>query len=298
MPGRKKDIYWSLALTLYCAAGESFLYGVYVVLFWFCIKALRGSNIPYRRSLTVAVSVIFCSSTFHVVLQLVNAAELMLELLHHSCLAPREWDKINIAMGALYITNNLIADGIFIYRCYCIWDRSKRIIVVPILFLITAGGLGYASVITCGMDDIAEFLFITWLFPLSLTFSVLTNVLLMALTAGRIWWIARGAREIMGPEVVKQYRTVVAMILESGALYVTPGVLYLMFMGIAPSSTVVIFAALAQIVGIAPTIIVLRVGRGKTVDSVDSFRAGGDPEDDKVLHLRPLSGKPNFLEMV
>ncbi|KAJ7473438.1 hypothetical protein FB451DRAFT_1249284 [Mycena latifolia] len=275
-------------VTLISFQAEWVLYGINVILFCFCIRTLRRTcRIPHRRALLAAVSVMFLFCTLHAALQLVNAAELMLSLLSHSKFAARRWDQINIAMGVFYVTTNLIADAIFIYRCYGIWGFRKRIISVPIVLLVATGCLGYTSVALCGLEGLAEFLFITWLFPLSIVFSVMTNALLMALTAGRIWWIARGARAIMGPAVVKQYRTVIAMILESGALYCIPGLLYLIFLGISPSSTTVIFAALAQIVGIAPTIIVVRVGLGNSVDSVDSFRAGGPQVDEMVLDLRP-----------
>ncbi|KAJ7310024.1 hypothetical protein DFH08DRAFT_484450 [Mycena albidolilacea] len=271
MPDRN-EINWSRELFLYCVAAEWFLYGIYVVLFCFCVKTLRRCRVRHRRALFIAISVIFLFCTLHWILQLVNAGELLTvleeraqEKAHVQRLKKvttkelmEKWNQINIVMGALYVTSNLIADGIFIYRCYCIWGFRMRIIVVPIVLLVATGCLGYASVIACGLEGFSEFLFINWFFPLAVVFSVLTNLLLMALTAGRIWWIARGARAVMGPTVVKQYRTVIAMILESGALYCTPGLLYLIFFAIRPSSTQVIFAALAQVVGIAPTIIVVR----------------------------------------
>ncbi|KAJ7215099.1 hypothetical protein B0H12DRAFT_358545 [Mycena haematopus] len=295
----RKEIDWSRELFLYSVAAEWLLYGIYVVLFCFCVKTLRYNRVRHRFALSVAISVIFCFCTLHWILQLVNAGGLLtvLETIAHVHLPGgkvnttklmEEYNQVNIVMGASYVTSNVIADGIFIYRCYCIWGFRKRIIAVPIILLVASGCLGYASVIACGSEGYSEFLFINWLFPLAVVFSVLTNVVLMALTAGRIWWIACGARVIMGPAVVKQYRTVIAMILESGAVYCTPGLLYLIFLGIRPSSTQVIFAALAQVVGIAPTIIVVRVGLGNSVDSVDSFREGGDfvqPEG-SVLDIR------------
>jgi len=290
----QEDIDWSRELFLYCVAAEWFLYGIYVVLFCFCVKTLRHCRVRHRLALCVAISVIFVFCTLHWILQLVNAGEL-LTVLEEKALVPglhintnelkERWNQINIVMGTIYVTSNLIADGIFIYRCYCIWDFRRRIVAVPIILLITCGCLGYASIIACGLEGYSEFLFINWLFPLAVIFSVMTNVLLMALTAGRIWWIARGARAIMGPAVVKQYRTVIAMILESGALYCTPGLLYLIVLAIRPSATQVIFAALAQVVGIAPTIIVVRVGLGDSVDSVDSFRAEAEVQG-SVLDIR------------
>jgi len=295
-PSQHEEIIKTLALSLYCASVEWFFYGIYVVLFCSCIKILHNCRVANKRALSAAVAVIFIFCTFHWVLQLVNAGKLLRVWLpsgqphshgeNHSF--REQWNRINIAMGVLYVTSNLIADGIFIYRCYGIWGRRKRIIAVPITLLVATGALGYASVIGCGMNDDAEFLFLTWLFPMAIVFSVLTNVLLMALTAGRIWWMARGARAIEGPAMTKHSRTVIAMILESGALYVTPGLLYLILLKSETAATQVIFAALAQIVGIAPTIIVVRVGLGNSVmiNSVESFQGTvidispeKDPED-------------------
>ncbi|KAJ7701715.1 hypothetical protein B0H16DRAFT_1640372 [Mycena metata] len=293
----RKEIDWSRELFLYCVAAEWFLYGINVVLFCFCARTLYRCRLRNRRALFMAVSAIFILCTIHWALQLVNAAELMVVLeamaqavkASHKEVANRanRANQLNIVMGAVYVLTNLIADSIFIYRCYCIWNFRKRIIVVPSVLLVACGCLGFASVIACGMEGYSEFLFTTVFFPLSVIFSVLTNVLLMALTAGRIWWIGRGARAIMGPSVVKQYRTVIAMILESGALYCTPGLMYLAFFIARPPSTQVIFAALAQIVGIAPTIIVVRVGLGNSVDSFSSFRAGGPQAQETVLVIGP-----------
>ncbi|KAJ7022793.1 hypothetical protein C8F04DRAFT_1136674 [Mycena alexandri] len=295
----RKEINWSRELFLYCVAAEWFLYGINVVLFCFCVRTLYRCRLRNRRALFIAVSAIFLLCTIHWALQLVNAAELLmvLEMMARALKGVKSPQKelvnranranqLNIAMGAVYVLTNLIADSIFIYRCYCIWDFRKRIIVVPSVLLVACGGLGFASVIACGMEGFSEFLFITIFFPLSVIFSVLTNVILMALAAGRIWWIGRGARAIMGPAVVKQYRTVIAMILESGALYCTPGLMYLAFFIASPPATQVIFAALAQIVGIAPTIIVVRVGLGNSVDSVESFR-GGPQVQGTVLDIGP-----------
>ncbi|KAJ7179785.1 hypothetical protein C8R46DRAFT_1074664 [Mycena filopes] len=293
-----QTINWSRELFLYCVAAEWFLYGINVVLFCFCLRTLYHCHLRNRRALSIAVSAIFLLCTIHWVLQLVNAGELltMLEKKVHALKGVKvttqelldRWNRINIAMGVVYVLTNLVADSIFIYRCYCIWNFRKRIVAVPLILLVATGGLGFASIIACGREGFSELLSINSLFAVSVVLSILANILLMALTAGRIWWIGRGARAIMGPNVVKQYRTVIAMILESGALFCTPGLLYLIFFAIRPSSTQVIFAALAQIVGIAPTIIVVRVGLGNSVDSVESFRASvAQGQEGTVVDIGP-----------
>ncbi|KAF8202061.1 hypothetical protein K438DRAFT_593806 [Mycena galopus ATCC 62051] len=234
-----QQIHWSRELFLYCVAAEWFLYGIYVVLFCFCVKTLRKCRLRHRLALSIAISVIFVFCTLHWILQLVNAGELLTVLEKKANVHglkgvnPNElmerWNQINIVMGTIYVLSNLIADSIFIYRCYCIWDFRKEIIAVPIVLLIASGCLGFASIIVCGKEGYSEFLFITWVFPLAVVFSVLTNVMLMALTAGRIWWIARGARVIVGPAVVKQYRMVIAMMsirIRSALLHAWPAVSY------------------------------------------------------------------------
>ncbi|KAJ7687053.1 hypothetical protein B0H17DRAFT_1136558 [Mycena rosella] len=107
----------------------------------------------------------------------------------------------------------------------------------------------------------------------------------MALTVGRIWWLARQARKILGRNVADRYYTVCAMILESGALYLMGGIAFLVVafqlfnfkfseeIKLILDQLITGGAILAQLVAIAPTIIAVRVGLGYSVDSVDSFIA-------------------------
>ncbi|KAJ7909972.1 hypothetical protein B0H13DRAFT_2489019 [Mycena leptocephala] len=106
----------------------------------------------------------------------------------------------------------------------------------------------------------------------------------MGLSAGRIWWLAAGARQLMGRKVVDRYSTVSAMILESGALYCVGGIAFVIISAYELSSVSASFrcidtntttsgAILGQLVGIAPTIIAVRVGLGQSIESTDSFGA-------------------------
>ncbi|KAF9252435.1 hypothetical protein L218DRAFT_968615 [Marasmius fiardii PR-910] len=45
------------------------------------------------------------------------------------------------------------------------------------------------------------------------------QVLLALLTGGRIWWISREARRLMGRSANARYNSIVAIIIESGLLY-------------------------------------------------------------------------------
>jgi len=102
------------------------------------------------------------------------------------------------------------------------------------------------------------------------------------------------------------------MILESGALYCAGGIALVVLATSIPTGTterlvsdLISGAVLGQLVGIAPTIIAVRVGLGQSVESVGSFAATGQPRtqnspkfhatataqstEQHVLYLRPAS---------
>ncbi|KAJ7779924.1 hypothetical protein B0H16DRAFT_1500243 [Mycena metata] len=117
----------------------------------------------------------------------------------------------------------------------------------------------------------------------------------MGLAVGRIWSLARAARVVMGRKAVGTYYTACAMILESGALYCVGGTVFVpvgirLFAIGEFSFTGVI---LAQIVGIAPTLISVRVALGCSVKNVDSFavqpRADHSPLTTKIEAPTPES---------
>ncbi|ESK81504.1 hypothetical protein Moror_15687 [Moniliophthora roreri MCA 2997] len=97
------------------------------------------------------------------------------------------------------------------------------------------------------------------------------NIILTLLTAGRIWWISQEARKHMGPAIKTKYSTIVAIILESGILYLiflTTTVVYsLLADPDATASTAFSFQVVTfQLAGIAPTLIIIRAASGKTVE--------------------------------
>ncbi|KAJ7605466.1 hypothetical protein DFH06DRAFT_1150561 [Mycena polygramma] len=52
------------------------------------------------------------------------------------------YDNINRAAGIIYGVNNIIADGLVIYRCYIVWDRKVYVIILPLLMLLVTSVFG------------------------------------------------------------------------------------------------------------------------------------------------------------
>jgi len=102
---------------------------------------------------------------------------------------------------------------------------------------------------------------------------LLTNIVLVGLTAGRIYHTRRLARnaEIA---VVRRYNTAVAMVLESGAILTTWVVIYVILrsLNVPPTAWRVFRGGLAMLLNIVPTMIVVRVGLGHSINESERTR--------------------------
>ncbi|KAJ7309292.1 hypothetical protein DFH08DRAFT_899467 [Mycena albidolilacea] len=101
--------------------------------------------------------------------------------------------------------------------------------------------------------------------------------MLMAVTARRIWWIRRDTVSALKPCITRVYGTVIAMILESGAIYCISIILYLICVVCLDQQdslpAISVFrGAIPQIMNITPILILVRVGSGSSVsDETSSY---------------------------
>ncbi|KAJ6535140.1 hypothetical protein B0H19DRAFT_1271786 [Mycena capillaripes] len=233
----------------------TFFYGIYFVLFCICIHILlhRPSSQGNTVLLVTAIA-LFTFSTILIVLILVLVTAEIEEL------ASIPSDSIQNAAYVIYAINNSIADGLLIYRCYVVWNHNWRIIVLPVMLLIASTGEA------CGLD---VFLDATPQFAVILA----TNLLA---TAGRIWWISNHSRGYLGAAAQQRYASAIALVVESGMLYSATIVAFLIVISFPSLSSTLeepLLQIVTQVMGIAPTLIIVRVGLGVTVeDSSSTFR--------------------------
>ncbi|KAF8146805.1 hypothetical protein K438DRAFT_1868624 [Mycena galopus ATCC 62051] len=266
----KSQLIYTLEVVWSLAAAETCLYGAYFVMFAFYLHVLRTARMVKHNFLAIATIALFILCTIHCALVLaVTVLRTRLEV--HELEGPRtSFTTLTLAAEAVYVTANIIADGIFIFRSYAIWNFRLKVVIFPILLTLAVAGLGYFTGINAAVNPGVVF---TGFFTLSIATSLLTTFVLMALTVGRIWSLAWAARRVMGGKVASKYRTVCAMILESGALYFIGGLAVVILSFMPGSELLSAGTVLGQLVGIAPTIIAVRVGLGYSVESVDSFIA-------------------------
>ncbi|KAJ7744611.1 hypothetical protein B0H16DRAFT_987434 [Mycena metata] len=231
----------------------TFFYGIYLVLFCICIYVLlhRPQNLGNTVLLATAIA-LFTLSTVQAVINLVLGAADIDNI-------DIPYDQLVNATTVIYGINNIIADGLVVYRCYSVWNKNIYVVILPILMLIPTSVFGLDYLLPTEN---------TTFFALSLA----TNIIVTALTAGRIWWIHRKARAYLRRDVQQRYTSAIAILVESGVLYSATVLAYLI-LGAIPSVNIVqepIYQMLTQVLGIAPTLIIVRVGLGISVQSVES----------------------------
>ncbi|KAF8869936.1 hypothetical protein BD779DRAFT_631453 [Infundibulicybe gibba] len=184
---------------------ETLLYGIYIVLFFICIHILLRNKRTLQLPLLVLAILMFSIATADIG---VTYAYLLRYILRGE-IAPF---KHVYPKFMLYVTNNVLADTLVIYRCYVVWGHNRRIVIFPCILLLAATICGY-------LFEGATSPSLKRSFPIYLWMTFTLNILVTILTAGRIWWISRKARRILGSDLVKKYNSAIAVIVESGAIY-------------------------------------------------------------------------------
>ncbi|KAJ7659526.1 hypothetical protein B0H17DRAFT_1096056 [Mycena rosella] len=263
--------------TLSIACTTLVLYGLYIVLFILAIRTITQRNPPRRRTLLAVTSVMFFLGTCDAV---ATVALIGITMRLFKEVVQESSDPLHLlrVLNVLRLTeivrttlNIVVTDLVFLYRCYIIWDSRKRVLILPALCILA-------------------------------TVVLMVVVCLQLYEAGRIWYRGRGMHTILGPNFGKTYKSALALILESGAIYCfcaillvasqttqTAGEFGAIFYGISTGLA-------TQTVNIAPTLILVRIGMDQdriqqTTPVSDQLPSGG------AIRFRASSVPPSTLKM-
>ncbi|KAJ7159523.1 hypothetical protein C8R46DRAFT_1108501 [Mycena filopes] len=239
---------------------QAFCYGIYLNLFILALHTLHGRKKPGNNILLAWTWAMWLLGTAQIVLRLLQTAVVIRNVgaaMGMGSSPPPMLNPLGIAHGVLLLLNNMVTDTLFLYRCYVIWGSRRKVVVIPAVILIVATCVTGLANPTRG-GAVKE----------SIALGSATNLYLMILTAGRIWWIRRDAQKVVASkELINRYTTVMAMILESGALYFIPAVLVIaLYPWDVPFE--VMEGVGTYLINIIPTLIVVRVGLGRSIQDV------------------------------
>ncbi|KAF5354029.1 hypothetical protein D9756_007189 [Leucocoprinus leucothites] len=230
---------------------EAFLYGLYAILFTISIYVLVWCNRSRQWFLLLTSIVMFAIATADITytVWLLFSTLLGKEIFQFGHLYPKY---------SMFVTNTFVAHGLLLYRCVVVWGHSWWLIGFGSFGLIFVTGIGYALEGT-SLQMVPR----GWVY-LSLT--LVLNLMLTGLTAGKIFYITKLTRHNVGllPQSLKRrYLVTIAILVECGALYTIYLALNLAFQKHSNANAVLDCAAV-QVVGIVPTLIVVQVGLGRS----------------------------------
>ncbi|KAF8213013.1 hypothetical protein K438DRAFT_2168138 [Mycena galopus ATCC 62051] len=184
---------------------ETFLYGAYAVMFGFYIYILHTRRVPQNRFLAAATILLFIFCTGHLGLLLATTAALDRTAETSANGDPSYLGlQLNFAENVIYVTSNVIADSIFVL---------EDCIDFPMLCNLEFQWPNHSSSDTIDFRCCRRSIIVSdRVFNCSIATSVFTTLQLMTLSAGRIWWLARKAREVLGQEITTRYNTACMMI--------------------------------------------------------------------------------------
>ncbi|KAJ7087065.1 hypothetical protein C8R44DRAFT_893236 [Mycena epipterygia] len=240
---------------------EMFMNGLYTAVFIATMYSMVFRKIKINLPLCFAIVAMYVFSTVHAASRWVLVKNAFIDhgdtpesTLTYLLINPL-W--LVVVPGVMFPANTLVADCVLIWRCWVVWNRNWKIVIIPILCTISGAVLGFLTIATEAQfilhpnrnrEMFADFA--TPYFILSLVTTLTATLLIvfriLTMTEGR----ARG------------YGRVIEIVVESAALYCIVLIIFLPFLIRGSDNDGYPQAILVQMTGIGPTLIVARVSFG------------------------------------
>ncbi|KAH9969508.1 hypothetical protein BC827DRAFT_3897 [Russula dissimulans] len=271
---------------------ETFFFGVYSALFVFSIIIL------YRRSPSPTRHVMM---TLSVAMYVVSAAHWALSIaLAEAITIGRPARAIMLEFLIIYspTINYILGDGIVLWRAWVLWNRRLSLFIFPLVSMLCTLGTGVASAIYFYQGQVSKVNSHKTILSLHFEWSIWfltfgTNLWATGLIFVQAWQHRRFLRSL---RIKETFRTstekALAFLVESGALYLVIWIIYISTsMTLDPNGMFFFHTAIAQLVGIYPTTIVIVVAMQLSAADILS-RPGAEADSRIVVSPQPPSPQP------
>ncbi|KAJ3576415.1 hypothetical protein NP233_g451 [Leucocoprinus birnbaumii] len=279
----------------WCAAA---LWGVFTVLFALCMMTIIGAR-PGRTQNSVIVGgviVMYALATAHVSLTLarnINAFIVHVQDQGAVLYLADIGQGLNRSKDMIYITEIVLADVVLLWRCFMVWNRNYYVIAFPAIMVLGTAISGYGAMGRYFTPDPYEVASIRWAEGM-MVISMVSNILLTFLTAGRIWVLSRSFSDMRFSASTARYNHLILLIVESGVLITLSKVIEFILFELSPNDGLeglnafyIVMDCMPQIMGICPTFIIMCVNRGFSTTDPEAYTSG-------AYALRgSLSGQPS-----
>ncbi|PPQ69510.1 hypothetical protein CVT24_001464 [Panaeolus cyanescens] len=262
-----------IAPFLTACLADTLLYGIHVVLFISCVRILWRNSRSAKLFILLPATMMFIISTID--------AGLSFSFVHHEL--AEYWTDYSMELtqhgswkSVLFVANNFFAEVILLYRCYVVWSRSLYLLLAfTAMGIVNTGSVFCDTLLTHFLIDHARHLTVCGfigtgrafnepgndLVKLYNWFIFAFNVLLTALTVGRILWVSKMAGSQIEARQVQGFRMAAAIIIESSAVYSAVILVYILFPPIPWK--ILSVAILMRTVAIMPALLIVQVGMNR-----------------------------------
>ncbi|KAJ8074020.1 hypothetical protein PM082_012310 [Marasmius tenuissimus] len=259
----------------------------------------------------IVSSLMFCIASFHFV---ISGYRLTRVWILGENLAPplaglytlNSWD--NVLWVALYVTQEIFGTGAAIYRCWLIWQRNWKVIVLPCIVFVGEIVSGY---VCCALFGTSNPLrgklspLVQLMMQMFYALAVLGNLLPTGLMVYRLW-TAHHKSANSGIKTPSILYPVVRILVESASLQLLVEVVILGTFDSGRTEQFIVVPLIVPIVGITFSLITIRIklvasdtvstsgGRSTYPSSLHSSNSGWRPKHDQLppLHIPSLPSSP------
>ncbi|KAJ7439041.1 hypothetical protein B0H11DRAFT_2254165 [Mycena galericulata] len=247
---------------------EGLFYGCFFVVFFIGVYIHfgfhKGQNLHNKIMFCISV-LMFIISTIHLAINLFRLIRGYVDFRLTSggpvgyIGALNRWD--HIMKDVLYAIQSTVGDAAAIYRCWILWNRDHRVIVLPaLLLMVTIGSACYVGGVlypranaTASIFDPRIFEFITLFYTVAVTQNIITT----GLMSWRLW---QGERRIGGHRLGEStLMPILRILVESAALYLFVEILLLATYAAHYNVEYIILESVTPIAGLTFSLITIRI---------------------------------------
>ncbi|KAJ7052954.1 hypothetical protein C8F01DRAFT_1032778 [Mycena amicta] len=240
---------------------ESFNIGLFTILFAATVHTILLKETHKRNNLLLpTLCIIWVLSLAHWIIDIVRAFQGFLDtpagaLAYYADVA----DPLETAKTAVYVTVTQTGDFFMIYRCFIVWNRKWRVVLLPMLMWGGTAVTGYGVTYLLGKAA-GNGIFFAQLQPWITSFfsmSLSINLICTALIAFKIL-ITRMALQKDHPGNSRVYSALI-IFLESAAFYSTSLLILLIVYVLNSNAQYVMLDVTTSLIGVTFSLIILRL---------------------------------------
>lgn len=256
---------------------ESVFYGIFLVSFFGCMRALLWSEGWFKpiqminKKMFIAAMTMFIFASLDVAFGLRHNLVAFIQFQGDPIVEfTKTSNWLNVMKMVCYVAQTFVGDSILLFRCWVVYGKNWLVICVPMVLWLGTAACGTMTIyIEASFDTSGKLLNASSLLPFitsMLCLTLATNVLTTSLIVHRIWNIRKPLQHRSAVVINSPLTRVLVVLVESGLMYTTSIIILFGLYMASNNGQYGVSNAVVQIIGITFNLIITSADRG------DSFQ--------------------------